>query len=183
MNKRGQGLPLNTLIIIILVVIVLIVVAVFFLGGTSNLSKSIRGIFYGTTAGTDLNLAVEQCRSHCGNAQALPDSSLARRNSGYCKQTYSIDKNGDGKITKPEDEPWVRAHCWQEPITITCVGVKENTGGTNCPDTGGMASAGTSAGGNGCVQNGGQCVGSCTEIPGTTLHTALDCSIGKVCCK
>ena len=45
MNKRGQELSLNTLIVIILLVIALVVIAVFFLGGTSSLSKSIRSIF------------------------------------------------------------------------------------------------------------------------------------------
>lgn len=187
MNKRGQGLPLNTLIIIILVVIVLIVVALFFLGGTSNLSRSIRGIFYGTTAGTDLNLAIEQCRNHCGNAQSLPDNSLTLRTSGYCRQTYSIDKNGDGKITT-EDDPWVKVHCWQEPISITCVGVKETIGGGDCPDTSGtgwIVPAGTGVGAASqwpnCAAAGGDCKSSCSSS--NNLGT-FDCPGDKsICCR
>ena len=91
MNKRGQALPLNTLIIIILVVIVLIVVAVFFLGGTSKLSQSIRTIFYGTTAGTDVVLAREICEQRCESAKG--GTTLA-----YCKLVQDIDRDGNGEL-------------------------------------------------------------------------------------
>ena len=102
MNKRGQSLPLNTLIIIILVVIVLIVVAIFFLGGTSSLSRSIRSIFFGTTAGTDLSLALEICEQRCEQAKSLPTDTL-RRNSAFCKVGFDIDKSNDGTIGEDED--------------------------------------------------------------------------------
>mgnify|MGYP001570612990 CR=1 FL=1 len=91
MNKRGQSLPLNTLIITILVVIVLIVVAVFFLGGTSSLSRSIRTIFFGATAGTDISLAREICQQRC--EQAKDGNPLA-----YCNIGQDIDRNGNGEI-------------------------------------------------------------------------------------
>lgn len=95
MNKRGQSLPLNTLIIIILVVIVLIVVAVFFLGGTSSLSKSIRNIFYGTTAGTDITLAREICEQRC---EAAKDGN----NLAYCNLGQDIDFDNNGQIDSGE---------------------------------------------------------------------------------
>jgi len=119
MNKKGAELPLNTLIVIILVVIVLIVVAIFFLGGTSSLSRTIRGIFFGTTAGTDLNLAIEQCNTHCGLAQSLPG--VAQINSGYCKQVYDIDLNQDGKVTSDSDA--IDKYCWESPIGVVCSGL------------------------------------------------------------
>lgn len=96
MNKKGQELSLNTLIVIILLVIVLIVVAVFFLGGTSSLSKSIRSIFYGTTAGTDKNLAVETCNQRCEQAKSLP--SAIRGTSAYCNIPFKVDSNNDGNV-------------------------------------------------------------------------------------
>lgn len=115
MNKKGAELALNTLIIVILVVIVLIVVAIFFLGGTSSLSRSIRTIFFGATAGTDLNLAVEQCNNHCANAQALPNYKL----SGYCRITYNLDMNTDGKLDENNDKLGIK--CWQDPINNVCL--------------------------------------------------------------
>lgn len=124
MNKRGQGLPLNTLIIIILVVIVLIVVAIFFLGGTSSLSKTVRGIFFGTTSGTDLSLAVEQCNNHCSLVESLPSTSWHL--SGYCITTYDIDGNGDGKITEDSSDR-IGINCWEGPIGNRCTITLEGT--------------------------------------------------------
>ncbi len=115
MNKKGAELPMNALIIIILVVIVLIVISVLFLGGTSSLSRSIKSIFFGTTTGTDLNLAVEQCRNHCVNAQSLP--AAARTVSGYCRVTYDLDMDGNGKIDA-EDKRGI--HCKDVPISQEC---------------------------------------------------------------
>ncbi len=116
MNKRGVDLALNTLVIIILVVIVLIVVAVFFLGGTSSLSRSIRNIFYGTTVGTDLALALEQCDNHCSILQGMPPTT--RKASGYCRATYDIDQDGNGKIEEGDARG---VHCYDNPINVNCV--------------------------------------------------------------
>jgi len=115
MNKRGQGLPLNTLIIIILVVIVLIVVAVFFLGGTSSLSKSIRNIFYGTTAGTDVTLARNICDQRCEAAQGLEFSAAQR--TAYCSSKFNIDENNDGKIAGSSE---TGKTCYDSPISHRC---------------------------------------------------------------
>jgi len=115
MNKKGQSLPLNTLIIIILVVIVLIVVAVFFLGGTSSLSRSIRNIFYGTTAGTDLTLAREICEQRCESLQGSTSDQQAKR-SAYCTATFDIDIGNDGKV----DGDDLGKRCSEEPIGHIC---------------------------------------------------------------
>ena len=45
MSKKGQGLPLTTIIIAVLVVVVLIVIVAFFLSGSSSLIGTIRNIF------------------------------------------------------------------------------------------------------------------------------------------
>ena len=125
MNKRGAELPLSTLIVIILVVIVLIVVAVFFLGGTSKLSESIRNIFYGTTAGTDLSLAVEICEQRCEQAKNLPDN--LRSTSAYCRSGQNIDFDGDGKLEQQNegatDGDEFDVLCIDSKLGVPCVGV------------------------------------------------------------
>ena len=128
MNKKGAELPLNTLIVVILVVIVLIVVSVFFLGGTSSLSRSIRNIFYGTTAGTDVNLAVEICRNRCQDALALPTSPESiRKNSAYCKSPFELDLDNDGKaeLEDPSDpNPATKKFKCNDPeIGVSCSGI------------------------------------------------------------
>jgi len=116
MNKKGAELPMNTLIVIILVVIVLIVVAVFFLGGTSNLSKSIRNIFYGSTVGTDVALARGICDNRCDTAQGL--GIAGARATVYCRSGFDIDKNNDGKIDATKGETGVT--CDEDPIKHVC---------------------------------------------------------------
>ena len=115
MNKRGQGLPLNTLIIIILVVLVLIVVAIFFLGGTSSLSESVRRIFFGTTAGTDINLAREICENRCAAAQTAPSPG----DSAYCKTPFELDTDGDGKADT-DASGYIKYYCHTGPISVAC---------------------------------------------------------------
>ena len=118
MDKRGQGLPLNTLILTILVVIVLIVVAVFFLGGTSKLSQSIRNIFFGTTAGTDLSLAREICETRCVSAQDSND--VAR--TAFCSTPFELDLDNDGVVEVINNEP-KQFYCSGGDIGVTCPGV------------------------------------------------------------
>ena len=95
MQKKGQGLPLTTIVIAILVVVVLVVIVAFFLGGTTGLTNTIKRVFFGTTAGTDQTLAVETCRQYCDQAETLPDSLHAT--SPYCKQTFRLDTDRDGE--------------------------------------------------------------------------------------
>lgn len=95
MSRKAQALPMNTVIIAILVVLVLFVVGAFFLGGTSGVSKFIRGFFYDTIAGQDRVTAVGICKSRCDSLEILPQSS--RQVSAYCKESFSIDENNDGE--------------------------------------------------------------------------------------
>lgn len=96
MNKRGVELTLNTVIIGILVVLVLIVIITFFLGGTAGLTRTIRGIFYGTTAGTSETLAIQTCQNRCDQGLLLPAGDI-RKLSAFCTQYFEIDKNNDGE--------------------------------------------------------------------------------------
>src|SRR3989338_9129405 len=95
MAKRGQSLPLNTIIIAIIVVVVLIAILTFFLSGTSGLTRTIRSVFYGTTAGTDKVLAVQTCEQRCEQAKNMP--ATIRKNAAYCTSSFNIDEDSDGE--------------------------------------------------------------------------------------
>jgi hypothetical protein len=90
MDKRGQGLTLNTIIITILVILVLIVVVTFFFGGFKGLTDRIKGTFYSTSAGTDKVLAVQTCQQFCEQVKLLPTDTL-KKNSAYCTTGFIID--------------------------------------------------------------------------------------------
>ena len=89
MNKKGQGLTLNTIVIAILVVIVLVAVIFFFFGGFKNITDKIKSTFFVATAGVDEAFVVETCRQYCDQAKALPSSLVS--DSAYCTQGFVID--------------------------------------------------------------------------------------------
>ena len=120
--KRGQGLPLTTIIIAILVVVVLVVLVAFFLGGTTSITRGIKSLFFGTTAGTDLTIAIETCRNRCDQAQTLPNDDL-KKNSAYCKTPFHIDFDKDGEVDVDEKG---------EPVEYYC-GDSNLLGSTGCP--------------------------------------------------
>lgn len=91
MNKKGQGLPMNVVILGIIVIVVLIIVLIFFVGGTAQVTSKIRDIFTGRVSGQAAELAVEDCRQLCESAKALPASLQAQ--SGYCTKTYVVNLN------------------------------------------------------------------------------------------
>ena len=96
MDKRGVDLTLNTVILGILVVLVLLVVVTFFVGGTTQMVNMVRGIFFGTTAGTSETLAVQTCNNRCDKALLLA-TDPSRMNSAFCTQQFELDKNSDGE--------------------------------------------------------------------------------------
>ncbi len=99
-QKKGEGLPLNTIIVAIMVVVVLVVIVSFFLGGATGITNTIKRVFFGTTAGTDLTLAVETCRQYCSQAEGLPKE--LQGTSAYCKQNFNIDEDRDGEADRAE---------------------------------------------------------------------------------
>lgn len=102
MKKRGQGLPLNTLVIAILVIVVLVLVVIFFLGGFSGLAERTKSIFFGSITGTDVAVAVQQCNQRCSIAESLPVDS--QKNSAYCRTPFKLDTNADGEAEKEDGE-------------------------------------------------------------------------------
>lgn len=101
-SKRGQGLPLTTIIIAILVIVVLIVLVTFFFSGSTTITRSIRSIFYGTTAGTDMTLAVENCRFYCDQAKSLEADQV--KSSAYCTKYFAIDQDNSGEADYNDDQ-------------------------------------------------------------------------------
>ena len=126
MNKRGQGLPMNTVIVAILVIVVLVVVVVFFLGGFAGLSSKVKAIFYGTTAGTDLTLAVQTCESRCEQAMLLPKSTLGA--SAFCNAPFYLDTDNDGEAQKDADGKFVNYYCHGSTIGVKCPDLKTADG-------------------------------------------------------
>lgn len=103
MNKKGQNLPLSTIIIAVLVVVVLIVIVAFFLSGSSSLIGTIRNIFIKTYAGTDDALARQICQQRCDSAANW--DAKAQQASAFCTDPFNIDnnKNGEADYTTTAD--------------------------------------------------------------------------------
>lgn len=101
LSKRGQGLPLTTIIIAIMVIVVLIVIVTFFFSGSTSITDSIKRVFYGTTAGTDLALATENCKAYCQQAEGLAPEQ--RDTSPYCTKFFLIDKDNSGEADYDPD--------------------------------------------------------------------------------
>ena len=100
MNKKGQSLPLNTVVIAVLVILVLVVVIIFFLGGMGGLTSKIKTMFFGSMVGTDRVIAVQTCNTRCDQAKLLPNPKL----SAYCTRSFNIDDDGDGEADKENDK-------------------------------------------------------------------------------
>ena len=113
-SKRGQELSLNTLIVIIILIIVLVVVAYIFLGGSTTLTKQVKGTLYGATSGTDKDFAVRACEQRCESAKNMPSNDL-RKNSAFCKTGFEVDLDNSGNIDK-SDEGDVKC----KDLGITC---------------------------------------------------------------
>jgi len=126
MNKKGAELPLTTMIVAIIVIVVLVVIIAFFLSGTYSLKQAISRIFYGTTAGTDESLAVQICQQNCEIARTLPEE--IRKDSQFCKQSFSIDKNNDGEAEYTVDpstnkKTYTKYYCkdLKVPCEVSCI--------------------------------------------------------------
>lgn len=114
MNKKGQGLPLNTVVIAVLVILVLVVVIIFFLGGFGGLTSKIKGTYFGTLAGTDEAIAVQTCQTRCEQVKLLPEGS--RKTSAYCKSPFNIDKDHDGEADKTDEGTYIKFSCYLPTI-------------------------------------------------------------------
>ena len=122
MNKKGQGLPMNTVVMAILVIVVLILVLTFFFGGFTGLSMKIRQIFFGSLAGTGKTLAIQNCNQYCDQLQwADASAEQAKIDSQFCKPR-AIDLDEDGQIS--EDEKNI--HCQHSKLGVSCNYVRKD---------------------------------------------------------
>lgn len=131
MNKKGQGLPMNTVIMTILVIVVLILVLTFLFGGFTGLSNKIRLIFYGSLAGTSKTLAIQNCNQYCSQLQLrsglidVDDKGISKLNMEKIKDTpfcklIPIDEDEDGNADKLANCKYFDVTCSIEGKKIDC---------------------------------------------------------------
>lgn len=106
MSKRGQGLPLNTIILAILALLVLVFVVLFATGAFGTLFGQTQDVAEATE--TSIVATQTKCSQWCLQAQSS-GTNLDWENSKFCKETQLLDTNGDG-----EAEPY---HCYETGIT------------------------------------------------------------------
>jgi len=95
-NKKGQGLPLNTVILAILVIIVLVIVIAFFLTGAGTSFQKVKDVFGFGLRGTDLSTARLNCQNYCDQAKDLPEDQ--QKSSAYCRTYFKIDLDNNGNV-------------------------------------------------------------------------------------
>jgi len=119
MNKRAQGLSLNTVIIAAIVIVVLIVLILIFTGGMSNLSNELpscssKGGYCDADCGA-YNYAVRntECDEQ-GLSCCVPrddtDGSNCQARGGYC----SANANSDNDVTAGREDCAHTESCWVE---------------------------------------------------------------------
>lgn len=117
-SKKGAELSMNVIIIAILAILVLVIVAAFFTGGISNLMGIISG-----TKPDSLSTATSLCQSDCDMASAM-QTPQEKTNSRYCRETWKLDADADGKVDVDAAGETKKYSCWESPISVSCSGVK-----------------------------------------------------------
>ncbi len=144
MAKRGQGLPLNLIVLAIIAALVLVLIIAFTVGGAGSSFSRIFKVG-ATAAGDEIESIRAACRQACSTAESTVTNGQEWITSGYCKKRSSIDLDGDGKVedlSSSLDETSLR--CWYDPISIGCslsvstpAGVKTiNKGTVGVPSSG-----------------------------------------------
>ncbi len=129
MASKGQGLPLSFIVIAAISALVLILVIAFTIGGLGGFFKQIN-IAGGTE---DLSTVQTACSASCSKTQFV-SSKVQFQSSDYCKKTYTIDLNKDGKITATNPQE-TKLQCYSTAINIECtvqLGTDVLTGVLNC---------------------------------------------------
>lgn len=114
---NGQGLPLSFIVIAAISALVLILVIAFTIGGLGGFFKQIVA-----PAPTDLSTVQTSCTSFCNTAQTTAQTVDQFKNSDFCKKTFAIDLNKNGKIDTGESG----LHCKDTAVTVT-VGTESTT--------------------------------------------------------
>jgi len=104
--KRGQGLPIQFIVIAAIAVLVLVIVIAWATGAFGGLFRGLSAISAATPE--EISAFRIKCENACFEAKQLVKSEDAWKNSEYCRITIkNVDQNGD-------------VHCWQEPIVALC---------------------------------------------------------------
>jgi len=93
-DKKGQSLSMNTIIISILVILVLVIVAGFFAGGMTGLINKMKGIFGAQPI--DASQAVMECNGYC---QSYDITGVENYKTNFCGDVlFDLDTDNDGKM-------------------------------------------------------------------------------------
>jgi len=93
LNKKGQNLSINTIIILILAVFVLVVVVVALTGGYGNFVKWYQDI--SGSSGISVQSAVLTCNGYCTTYQSTGLESIKEN---YCEEIMELDLDGDKTV-------------------------------------------------------------------------------------
>ena len=114
MNKKGQGLSLNMVVVAVIVLVVLFVVIAFFSGGFTAIAEKVGNIFKGGI--DDRAVSIQLCNTYCLTAKRLDGIQLD--DSKFCKAQFSIDRNSDGILSDNERERPMSC----SDLNVRCIG-------------------------------------------------------------
>ena len=121
---KGQGLPINIVVLGIIGIVVLVIVVAFTVGSSGTTFGKIGKI--GAAAGGDeLAIIRQDCNQQCGfarNIVAGAGDTSQWRSTTYCQKTMNLDLDGDGSI-EPVNSAGQREQnlkCWNAPISAGC---------------------------------------------------------------
>jgi len=120
MNKKGAELSFNIIIIAILLLFVLVLVGYFFTSGFSGLTNLFSGL-----KPDDKDVAVTSCTAKCQTAQQF-STNTQRTSSSYCKTTWKLDTNNDGKVDVDSENKIIPYHCYDSQIGVGCADVEND---------------------------------------------------------
>jgi len=108
-GRRGQGLPLNVIVIAAIAIIVLVLVVAF---ATGALGKLFGGAKTFVDIATPEQVATFRisCEQACFGAQQLADSPEEWKASDYCSKIIKVNETGT-----VSDK-----HCWEQPVVSEC---------------------------------------------------------------
>lgn len=101
LNKRGQALPMTTIIIVILVILVLVIVAAAFTGGMKTMFEKIKS-FLRVYSAADEEAARQMCDTWCTNERYWSWNNHEFKNLPEGKQTCSQLGSECSEATKKE---------------------------------------------------------------------------------
>ena len=122
--EKGQGLPINVVVLAIIGIVVLVIVVAFAVGSSGTTFSKIGKI--GASAGGDeLAIVRQDCNQQCGfakNVVAGAGDTSQWRSTTYCQKTINLDLDSDGSI-EPVNSAGQREQnlkCWNAPISAGC---------------------------------------------------------------